>query len=116
MSYSGIVSAINNLVRDDLVMKSVDVAAGGASDNEVLAAVADQRHKIYAYGYESDGAVEVGFRFGTDANKKWGRRTTAGPFAQTLFRPIVGGENEALNFRVEGAVNAKVWIQYVTEE
>lgn len=116
MSYSGIVAAIKNLVRDDLEMKSVDVAAGGATDNEILAAVSGQRHKIYAYGYETDGAVEVGLRFGTVANKKWGRRTTAGPFAQTLFRPIVGDINTALNFRTEGAVNAKVWIQYVTEE
>jgi hypothetical protein len=114
MSYARIVKAINNLTRDDLQIKSVDVNAGGAGDNEVLAAVAGQVHKIYAYGYESDGNIEVGFRFGT--GDKWGRRWTAGPFAQTLFRPIVGPLNTALNFRVEGAVNAKVWIQYKTEE
>lgn len=115
MSYSSIEAAIKNLVRDDLSIKSVDVAAVGASDNPILAAVAGQKHKIYAYGYETDGAIEVGFRFGTDATGKWGRRTTAGPFAQTLFRPIIGAVNTALNFRTEGAVNAKVWIQYVTE-
>lgn len=115
MSYVEIASNIRNLQRENLLIKSQDVVAGSAVDTEVLAAVAGKKHKIYAYGYESDASVEVCFRFGTEATSKWGRRTTQGAFAQTLIRPFVSLINQALNFRTEGAVNVKLWIQYVTE-
>jgi len=89
------------------------VAAGGAGDTVLLAAVVGQSHKIFACGYETDAAVRVGFRFG--AGNRWGARRTAGPYAQTFIHPQVGAVNTALNFRTEGAVNADVWVQYVTE-
>ena len=99
--------------REDLLIYSEDVAAVGAGDTELLAAVGGQKHKIYACGYESDAAVRVGFRFG--AGSTFCRRSTAGPFAQTFVQPMIGAANTALNFNVSGAVNAYTWIAYVTE-
>jgi hypothetical protein len=89
------------------------VAAVGAGDTQLLAAVAGQKHKIYACGYESDAAVRVGFRFA--AGSTWCRRSTAGPFAQTFVHPQISAANTVLNFNVTGAVNAYVWWQYITE-
>jgi len=100
--------------RTDLTFDSWDVALGAAGDSELLAAVSGQSHKIFAFGYESDADVQQGFRFGTSADK-FGRRITKGVYAQTLMHPIIGSANTALNFRAEGAVNAKVWVQYITE-
>ena len=73
------------------------------------------KHKVYAYGYESSADVEAGFQFGTLGTSLWGRLATKGVFAQTMFRPLVGPQNTALNFYVAGATNIRLWIQYVTE-
>jgi len=99
--------------REDLSVGYNLVAAAGAVDTQLLAAVAGQNHKIFACGYETDAAVRVGFRFG--AGNRWGARRTAGPYAQTFPNPVVGPVNTALNFRSEGAVNADVWYHYITE-
>lgn len=102
------------LLREDLIPYSEDVAEAGAGDCELIAADGAKQVKVYACGYESEDDVEVCFRFAT-GTKKWGRRITKGVYAQTFVQPMVSAVNEALNFRVEGAVNAKVWVHYVQE-
>lgn len=99
--------------REDLTIYAEDVVAVGAGDTELIAAVANKKIKIYAAGYESDGAVDVGFRF--ESGSKFCRRVTAGPYAQSFIAPMVGGFNEALNLRAEAAVNVYVWVQYIQE-
>lgn len=100
--------------REDLTQFHTTVAPAGAADTVILAAVAGQSHKIFSCGYETDAAVRVRFRFGV-GNLGWGARRTAGVYAQTFTQPQVGPVNTALNFRSEGAVNADVWAQFVTE-
>jgi hypothetical protein len=99
--------------REDLTTYHTTVAAGGAGDTALIAGVANQKHKIFACGYETDADVRVRFRFGT--SNGWGARRTKGVYAQTFTHPQVGAVNTAINFRTEGAVNADVWIQYITE-
>jgi len=102
-----------NYGREDLDVKEFNNSFSDAGDFEVLSAVGNQKHKIYSYGFEIDADVEVGFRFGT--GNKWGRRITKGVMMQTLLHPIVGSVNTPLNFRAEGAVSVKGWVQYITE-
>ncbi len=100
--------------REDLSLYHTTIAAGVAGDTVLRAAVAGQKHKVYACGYETDAAVRVGFRFNS-ADPRFGTRRTAGPYAQTFPNPVCSAVNQTLTFRYEGAVNADVWVQYVTE-
>ena len=105
---------LNKPEREDLLLKDVDFAANVALQS-YLAAVAGQKHKVYAYGYESD-ADGIYYLSATvnAAAFKFGRRITKGVMVQTLVHPITCDVNTALNF-MSTTGNSKAWIQYKTE-
>jgi hypothetical protein len=100
--------------REDLLLKDLDFAANVALQ-EYLAAVPNQKHKVYAYGYEADADGIYYFSATVNGSAfKFGRRITKGIYAQTLVHPIVCDTNTALNF-MSTTGNSKAWIQYKTE-
>jgi hypothetical protein len=101
--------------REDSVMKYFGNTFSSAGDYAVLSAVAGQKHKVYAFNYESSADVEVCLRDGADAARKFGVRTSKGVLAQTFIHPFVGSVNTVLNLRAEGAATVKGYVQYVTE-
>jgi len=98
--------------REDLLCKSFDLTVGTTS---LLAAVANQYHKVYGWDYESDtdGANEFSATINATANTKFGRRVTKGVHAMTLVHPIVCDVNTALSFVSAG--NTKLSLRYKTE-
>jgi len=101
--------------RTDLLFKRFSNTFGAAADYEVLAAVADQSHKVYAYGCRVSAAVESEFRDGTSSTKQFGVDNIAGLRMQTLLHPFIATANTALNFRAEAACSVLGWIEYITE-
>jgi len=100
--------------REDLLLKDLDFAAN-ASLQEYLAAVANQKHKVYAFGYEADADGVYYFSATVNGSAfKFGRRITKGVYAQTLVHPVVCDVNTALQF-MSTTGNSKVWLQYKTE-
>lgn len=101
--------------REDLSFKRFAHSFGAAADWVLLAAVASQHHKVYAYSLRVSAAIETEFRDGTDAEKQFGVDNVAGLRMQTLLHPFVGTANTALNVRSEGICDVIGWIQYATE-
>lgn len=99
--------------RDDLVIASIDVVASGAGDTELVAAQSGKLVKVYNLQYESNADIDVSLRFA--AGTKWARRMTKGVFVQSFTQPQAGGESQALNLRVEGAVTVRGSVAYVQE-
>jgi hypothetical protein len=100
--------------REDLLLKDVDFAANAALQL-YLAAVASQKHKVYAYGYETDADGVYYFSATVNGSAfKFGRRITKGVMVQTLVHPIVCDVNTVLNF-MSTTGNSKAWLQYKTE-
>jgi len=97
--------------REDLLCKSFDLTVGTTS---LLAAVANQYHKIYGWDYEADtdGANEFSATISSVACK-FARRVTKGVHAMTLVHPIVCDVNTALSFISAG--NTKLSLRYKTE-
>lgn len=105
----------NQPEREDLLIEHKDFSTSG-SPQAVLAAVAAQKHKIYACGYEADADGTM-FEFQATiatVTKKFCRKVKKGVWGQTFLHPVVCDTNTALNFLANGA-NVKVWIQYKTE-
>lgn len=107
-------SLLNKPEREDLLLKSLDFAA--SPDLQIyISAVLNQKHKIYAYGYEAD--ADGTYYFSATVNGaawKFGRRITKGLIAQTLVHPIVCDVTTLLGF-MSTTGNTKAWIQYKTE-
>jgi hypothetical protein len=102
---------LNKPEREDLLLKSFDLAVGTTS---LLAAVAGQHHKVYGWDYEADtdGANEFSGTFG-GSTYKFARRVTKGVHAMTLVHPIICDVNTALSFISAG--NTKLSLRYKTE-
>lgn len=105
----------NQPEREDLLVEDKDFSTS-ATPQEVLGAVAGQKHKVYAFGFECDADGTMYEFQGTvaTATKKFGRRTKKGVYGQTLLHPIVCDVNTALKFLSNGG-NTKLWVQYKTE-
>lgn len=101
--------------REDTLFKRFANTFAAVGDFELLPAVADQKHKVFSYGYNSDADIETLLRDGTSATNQVGISTTKGKMLQTLMHPFVGSVNTVLNLRAEGGVTVKGWIQYKTE-
>jgi len=100
--------------RDDLTPKYFTNTFGAAGDYEILAAVADQKHKVYGFDYETSADGSVRLRSGT-TTKAIGVSMTKGFVARTLIDPFICNTNEALNFRSGAAMTVEGSILYVTE-
>ena len=114
ISQSTRTNLLNKPEREDLLLKDVDFAAS-VNLQSFLAAVADQKHKVYAYGYEADADGVYYFSATVNGSAfKFGRRITKGVYAQTFVHPVVCDVNTILNF-MSTTGNSKAWIQYMTE-
>lgn len=100
--------------REDLLTEATQFTSATV-DTVILAAVADQKHKIFACGYDISSNVRGRFRWGT-TTYGWGAKRSGGVYAQTFPNPIVSpAVNQILNFRTEDTATCEVWIQYITE-
>jgi len=101
--------------REDLLFKRFSNIFAGAGDYAILDAVADQKHKVFSYGFRVSADIEACIRDGTSNEKQVGLDDKMGFREQSLFNPFMGTVNTALNCRAEGACTVKGWIQYITE-
>lgn len=100
--------------REDLLTEATQFTSATV-DTVILAAVADQKHKIFACGYDISSNVRGRFRWGT-TTYGWGAKRSGGVYAQTFPNPVVSpAVNQILNFRTEDTATCEVWIQYITE-
>lgn len=90
--------------------KAFTIGVGAASDTSIWTPAANYKVRVKLVQYHSDGAVDVGLRFGT-SETPWARRKSAGSLVVPLLGcNLEGAKDEELNLRVEGAVNVEGFI------
>jgi hypothetical protein len=95
----------------------INVAASG--DTQIAAAVASQKHKVYAYFLNGNGAVNVSFRSATTSISGLHRFLVAADGVvvpgQAQSHYFETAANTILNINLSAAVQVDGWIAYFTE-
>jgi hypothetical protein len=111
----GIVSVSVDLpLREDLTFKVFTNTFAGAGNYTVVAGVADQKIKVYAYDYEIDAAF-ICYFMPSVGSGGFGIRKTAGVLSQTFNMPFVGQAGLGLLFHADGILTVAGFIAFVQE-